>query len=86
VAVLETDILDLAQDAVDDAAIVTWRDAGLLAGIVTDAMVERAAQALADWDGASGWGTVSWNGDISQRAYVRGARVALIAALGGEGR
>ena len=46
----------------------------------TDAEVEAAARALAYWDGASGWGTPAWDGEIAEAAYIYGARTALSAA------
>lgn len=42
--------------------------------------VEAAARALALWDGADGWGTPGWDGEIPETSYVHGARIALSAA------
>ena len=45
----------------------------------TDAEVEAAANALADWDGAD-WHAETWDGEIPREAYRAGARRALSAA------
>lgn len=51
---------------------------------ITEEMVERAAQALARWDGSE-WSEVAIflpePGQITKSAYRKGARVALEAAL-----
>jgi len=57
-----------------------WARDYLAAQEPTDAEVVAAARALAYWDGASGWDTPTWDGDITEAAYIYGARKALSAA------
>ena len=57
-----------------------WARTHLAAQEPTDAEVEAAARALAHWDGASGWGTPAWDGEITEAAYIYGAHMALLAA------
>lgn len=47
--------------------------------VPTDAEVEAAANALADWDGADRHAE-TWDGEIPREAYRAGARYALSAA------
>lgn len=70
------------RDAIDKAVGPDSRKpAPLTPDAITDEMVERGARVLADWDGAGGWGTPQWGGEIPESAYIHGARKALTAAL-----
>lgn len=72
----------LANDswALTRKAVAALRAHGLLGGDPTEEQIERAAEALAAWDGFEWSG--DWEGTVSRDAYRNGATRALSAAAG----